>query len=127
MALTAQEKVNVRRYCGFPVFGGQPVQAFGHRFYQWYGTLEFRMNNLLAEEEAVARSYLATLADLETAVPAATANLDTDQAAVWVHNKQEVADRMALYATWRRELCKFFGVPPGPGLAPSGNNVALVV
>jgi len=127
MALTAQEKTDVRRYCGFPLFGGQPVQAFGHRFYQWYGTLEFRMNNMQDSEETVVRSYLTNLSALEAAVPTASANLDTDQAAVWTHNKREVADRMALYATWRIELCRFFGVPPGPGLRGAGPNMELVV
>lgn len=120
MALTNTEKVNVRRYCGFPAFGGQPVQAFGHRFYQWYGTLEFRMGNLQAEEESVVRSFLTNLAALEAAVPAASDNLDTAQAAVWTHNSKEVRDRMDLYGKWRRELCAFFGVPPGPGLSEGG-------
>lgn len=127
MALTDAEKVDVRRYCGFPAYGGQPVQAFGHRFFQWYGTLEFRMNNLQAAEETVVRGFLANLATLEAAVPAASANLDTDEAAVWKHNKREVDDRMALYATWRRELCKFFGVPPGPGLQGNSGNIELRV
>ncbi len=128
MAFTNAEKADIRRFCGFPVFGGQPVQAFGHRFFQQYGTLEFRMNNLLAEEEAVVRTtYLANLYTLETAIPGAGANLDTDEAAVWKHNKQEVADRIALFTHWRRELAAFLGVKPGAGLAGSGGSITLVV
>lgn len=126
MAFTDTEKVNIRRYCGFPVYGGQPVQAFGHRFFQHYGTLEFRMNNMLPEEEAVVRTtYLANLATLETAIVGASANLDTAQAAVWTHNKNEVRDREALYASWRRKLCAFIGIPPGPELGSGGIKVVV--
>lgn len=127
MAFTDAQKTDIRRYCGFQAFGGQPVQAFGHRFYAHYGTLEFRMNNLQAVEETVVTGYLTTLNTLEAAIPASGANLDTDEAAVWKHNKQEVADRMDLYLTWRRELCKFFGIPPGPGLQGNSGSISLVV
>jgi hypothetical protein len=126
MALTDTEKVNVRRYCGFKMFGGRPVQAFEHRFYTHYGTLEFRMNNMLDEEETQTRAFLTTLATLEAAIPTATDNLDTDEAAVWKHNKDEVRDRMNLYRTWRMELCNFMGVSPGPGLQGQGG-IQLVV
>lgn len=127
MAFTDTEKTDIRRFCGFPMFGGQPVQAFGYRFFQHYGTLEFRMNNALPSEELVVRTtYLQNLYDLEQAVPDAAANLDTDEAAVWKHNKQEVADRVNLFNHWRRELCNFFGIPPGPGLSAS-SGMRLVV
>lgn len=127
MALTNAQKVDIRRYCGYPAYGGQPVQAFGHRFFQWYGTLEFRMNNLQAEEETVVGAMLTTLGTLEAAIPAAGANLDTDQAAVWTHNKNEVRDRSRLFDLWRRRLCDFFGVPVGPNFGGSGNTINLVV
>lgn len=125
MALTDAEKVDIRRYCGFQMFGGQPVQAFGHRFYTHYGTLEFRMTNMLPEEEVVARQFLTDLHGLEADIPASRDNLDTDQAAVWKHNSKEVRDRTRLYRQWRRELCAFIGIPPGPGLTPGG--IRLVV
>lgn len=126
MAFTDQEKTDIRRYCGMPAYGGQPVQAFGHRFFQWYGTLEFRMNNLQAAEETVVRSYLTNLATLESAIPSSGSNLDTDKAAVWEHNKNEVRDRVALYNHWRHELCNFFGIPAGPGLKGQGQGISLV-
>lgn len=127
MALTNAQKVDIRRYCGFPVYGGFPVQAFGYRFFQWYGTLEFRMNNLQTEEEAVVTTYLTTLAALESDIPTAAANLDTDQAAAWTHNKDEIQDRSALFDLWRKRLCDFFGVPPGPNFGGQERNVRLVV
>ena len=128
MAFTTAEKVDIRRHCGYPMFGGTPSSFQSYRFFQAYGTLEYRMSNMLAEEEAVVRTtYLANLTTLETAIPAASANLDTDQAAVWTHNKREVADRDALFANWRRKLCEFMGIPPGPGLSGDSGSVQLVV
>jgi hypothetical protein len=44
---------------------------------------------------------------------------------VWTHNRDEVRDRLRLFDDWRRRLCGFMGVPPGPALGTGG--VALVV
>jgi len=127
MAFTDAEKTDIRRFCGYPVFGGQPVQAFGHRFYQQYGTLEFRLNNLQPSEEAVIRTtYLTNLTQLESDIVGTRSNLDTDQAAVWTHNKNEQRDREQLFDSWRRKLCGFLGVPPGSVLG-GGNSINLVV
>lgn len=127
MAFTDAEKTDIRRFCGYPVFGGQPVQAFGHRFYQQYGTLEFRLNNLQPSEEAVIRTtYLVNLQQLETDIVGTRDNLDTDQAAVWTHNKNEQRDREQLFDSWRRKLCGFLGIPAGSALG-SGNSISLVV
>ena len=83
------------------------------------------MNNLDPTEVTVVQTYLGTLRGLETAVPGAGQNLDTDKAAVWTHNRDEVADRLSLLDTWRRRLCGFLGVPLGPALGDGG--VRLVV
>lgn len=124
---TDAEKTAIRRYCGYPVFGSVPVQAFGYRFFTWYGTLEFRMNNLQSVEEDVVRNtYLANLTTLETDIVGSRANLDTDQAAVWYHNKNEVRDRAALFDNWRQRLCDFFGIPQGPNFN-SGQTIGIVV
>jgi hypothetical protein len=125
MAFLDSEKTDIRRFCGYPAYGGTPAGFQNWRFYQAYGLLEFRMNNLSAEEETVVRRYLANLNVLETAIPMSGQNLDTDQAAVWTHNRDEVAQRSALLDDWRRRLCAFFGLPPGPGLASPG--ITLVV
>jgi len=114
------EKTDIRRFCGYPAYGATAAGFENWRFYQAYGLLEFRMNNLSAAEESVVRRYLANLNVLEVAVPMAAQNLDTDQAAVWTHNREEVTDRTALLDDWRRRLCSFFGLPPGPGLASPG-------
>lgn len=120
-ALTDAERVDVRRFCGYPAYGGVNQNGFqSWRFFTAYGTLEFRLTNLAASEFQIVRQYLASLYTLELAIPGAGANLDTDQAAVWKHNRSEVADRSALFDQWRRRLCAFLGLPPGPELGASG-------
>jgi hypothetical protein len=126
MALTDAEKTDARRFCGYPAYGAGSAGFQNWRFYQVYGLMEFRLNNLAAAEEAVLRRYLATLTTLEFAVPRSGENLDTDQAAVWTHNRSETEDRAALLDDWRRRLCGFLGIPPGPALASAGS-IALVV
>lgn len=126
MALTDAERVDVRRYCGFPLYGNSSSGYQGYRYFQAYGTLEYRMTNMTADEESVVRTtYLTNLATLETAIVGASANLDTDEAAVWKHNKNEVRDRTALFDQWRRKLCGFLGVPPGPELGESGLRIVV--
>jgi hypothetical protein len=125
MSFVDSEKTDIRRFCGYPAYGCTPAGFQNWRFYQAYGLLEFRMNNLSAAEEAIVRRYLANLNVLETAVPMAAQNLDTDQAAVWTHNREEVADRTALLDGWRRRLCSFLGLPPGAGLASSGITIVV--
>lgn len=126
MPLTDAEKTDTRRFCGYPAYGVGAAGFQGWRFYQAYGLLEFRMNNLSDAEIAVLRRQLGTLLTLETAIPASGDNLDTDTASVWKRNPNEANDRAALFDDWRRRLCGFLGLPPGPALA-SGSSVTLVV
>jgi hypothetical protein len=124
--LTDAQKVDVRRFCGLPLYGGLPVQAFGWRFFQKYGTLEFRIDNMQPAEETVLLNYLTKLNALEEAIYGTSDNLDTDVAAVWTHNKNEQRDREALYSSFRVKLCDFIGIPPGSGIS-RGGSIALVV
>jgi hypothetical protein len=64
---------------------------------------------------------------MEAAIPGTSDNLDTDQAAVWTHNKSELRDRMNLYRTWRIELCNVLGLAPGPYLSPAGSGMRCTV
>lgn len=117
MSFTEAEKVDIRRFCGYEAFGAGPSGFQGWRFFQAYGLLEFRLNNMAPEEEAVIRvTYLANLYTLETAIVGASDNLDTASAAVWTWNKNEISDRDRLFSNWRRKLCSFMGIPPGKGL-----------
>ncbi|MBY4639658.1 hypothetical protein K6L44_06535 [Gluconacetobacter entanii] len=116
--LTEAERVLARRYCGFSIMGPNNRSFAGYRFFQSYGMLEYRLTNMTDEELSQTRTYLTQISTLETAILGASDNLDTDQAAVWHHNRAEVQDRMGLFNRWRKQLCQFLGVPPGPGLRP---------
>lgn len=125
MSFTNAEKVDVRRFLGYEAYGAGPSGFQGWRFFQAYGLVEFRLNNMAAEEETVVRTtYLSPLKQLELAILGVSSNLDTDKAAVWTHNKDEHADRERLYRSWRIKFCNFLGVPPGRGL---GDSSSLVV
>jgi hypothetical protein len=123
--LTDAEKVDIRRFCGYPAYGGAPAGMQSWRYFQTYGLLEFRLINLSTAEMVIARRYLGNLTTLELAVPATSDNLDTDQASIWTRNKDEVADRFRLFDEWRRRLCGFLGIPTGPAL--SSGTASLIV
>ncbi len=124
--LTDAERTDTRRYLGYPAYGSEREGNMGWRFYGTNGSVEYRLGNLSASEQAVLRGYLLTLATLEQAIPEAGVGLDTGSAAGWVRNPQEMAERERLFDGWRRRLCAFLGVPNGPALV-SRTNVTLVV
>ena len=115
--LTDTEKVDVRRFCGYPAYGVGSSGLQPWHYVRAYTQLEFRFGNISGAEAVVVRRYLGTLTTLELAVPAASENLDTDQASMWSRNKEELSDRLRLFDEWRRRLCGFLGVPPGPALS----------
>jgi hypothetical protein len=123
--LTDAEKVDIRRFCGYPAYGAAPTGMQSWRYFQVYGLLEFRLTNLSPSEIAITRRYLGNLTMLELAVPAAADNLDTEQASMWTRNKDELADRIRLLDEWRRRLCGFLGIPKGPAL--SSGTACLIV
>jgi hypothetical protein len=125
MAFTEGERTDIRRFCGYPAYGAGNSGFQGWRFYQAYGLLEYRIQYLTGSEEEAVRQYLGTLSELEAGVTQAAANLDTSEASVWRRNPNEVRDRTRLLDDWRRRLCGFLGVPPGPALGDGG--VLLVV
>lgn len=115
--LTPSELTDARRFCGYPAFGGPAMGGGGWRFYTQYGALEFRLANLQAAEETILRMQIAQCNAIEAGVPEASASLDTASAGPWARNRDEVTDRLRLLDSWRRRMCAFLGVPPGPGLA----------
>lgn len=130
MSLTTQQTADVRRFAGYPMLGADTPADDSRDFaYGWvtpgvWQTLFHRLANMTAENEStLINIYLTNLYTLETAITSATANLDTDQAAVWKHNKNEVSDRAALFDNWRRRMCSFLGIAPGPYLGQGGMQV----
>ncbi len=125
MAFTDSERTDLRRHMGYPAYGLGNGGFSNWRFYQAFGLLEYRLQRLSPAEEAVARTYLVTLATLETAITDASVSLDTDTAAAWTRNAREVAERTRLFDDWRRRLCGFFGIPPGPSLGEAGTRLVV--
>jgi hypothetical protein len=126
--LTNQQLSDVRRYAGYPMLGDSIADSSRDFAYGWvspgtWQTLQHRLTSLRPEEEVTLLSYLSKISTLEVAVTDSSDNLDTDQAAVWYHNKNEVSDRMKLYNLWRREMCGFIGIPPGPALGVGGSQI----
>ncbi|GCE82500.1 hypothetical protein [Komagataeibacter diospyri] len=121
--LVDNELAQARRYMGYPALGGQDSGMQSWRFFRVYGFNEWRLRNLAPAECAQARAFIMQCQMLEGAIMAATANLDTDRAAVWTRNRTEVTDRFTLYTRWRVQLCNFLGIPPGPGLRGMGEIV----
>ena len=120
------QKVDIRRFCGYPAYGAGAAGFNSWRYFQSYGTLEYRLNNMAPAEIAVVLQYISTLATIEVAIPSTSDNLDTESAAAWTHNADELRDRSNLFDSWRRRLCGFLGVPPGPDLV-QGGTIQLVV
>ena len=114
--LVDAELTDARRFCGYPAYGAGASGFQSWRFFTVYGTLEYRLANLSTSELVVIRGYLSQLNALEVALLGAGANLDTDQAAVWQRNRNELNDRDALFTSWRVRLCGFLGIPPGPAI-----------
>lgn len=127
MAFTNAQKIQIRKYCGYPLLGGVPIPNFGFRFFQAYGDLEFRLINMAPEEEfEVISNYLVKLPQLETDVFNVRLNSDTAQAAVWYRNAKELKERESNYDKWRKWLCDFMGCQYGPYLM-NENQLRIVV
>jgi hypothetical protein len=127
MLLTAAQLVDVRRYMGYSVSGNaaaHPYRELAYSNVSYMGlSLDYRLANLSgAEEMVILNTYLPNLMAREQEIQGAAGNLDTDQAAVWKRNSNEVSDRIRLFTWLRRELCTFLGFPPGPQLE-TGNRV----
>ena len=128
--LTAQQMADVRRFAGYPMLADTVADDSRDFAYGWvspgvWQTLQHRLTNMRPEEESILiNTYLTNLYTLESAVPTTSDNLDTAQAAVWTWNKNEQRDREKLLDGWRRRMCYFIGIAPGPSLGNGG--VALV-
>ncbi len=124
--LTDQQKIDIRRFCGYLAYGTGGV-VFP---YPWimrnYQALEYRMNNLTADEiTTLTTVYLATLTTLEQALITISNTLNVDTAAVFKRNAKERQERTELFNYWRTRLCGFMGIPPGDDMA--GGAPRLVV
>src|ERR1700679_2513032 len=121
MTLTNQQVVDTRRYCGYSVTGNTTSTPYREPAYSDVTlaslSLDYRLANLAPEEEnTLTTYYLANLYLREAEIQDASCNLDTDAAAVWKHNKDEIRDRTDLFNQLRRDMCDFLGFAPGRAL-----------
>jgi hypothetical protein len=126
--LTDAQKDDIRRHCGFPVFGNgisASPPSFGYRYYDWYLIIEYRMNNLSTNQELLLTTvYIPNCTAALNAIQTASTNLDTDRAAVWYHNKYEVRDRFNLYKLQCQLLIQFMGAE-SPGNLINGMRLTV--
>lgn len=126
---TAQQLADIRRFCGYPAVGdGNVVFPFPWIMRQ-YVALEYRLQHLSETDGSVlVTQYLSPLYAIEQSLSVVWQNLDTAQAAVWTHNANEQRDKVRAFDYWRRRLCSFLQVPPGPEMsAPDGVSMRMVV
>lgn len=125
---TDQQKTDIRRFCGYPALGDGNVVFPFPWIMREYLALEYRLQHLSQTDGAtLVAQYLTPLYAIETSLAGVYQNLDTDQAAVWVHNKREQADKVGAFNYWRRRLCAFLQVPPGPEIQGGGSSMRMVV
>src|SRR4051812_30812243 len=108
MALTAAEICDCRRFMGYSVSGddvSNPYRELVYSNVSYFGlSIDYRLQHLSTEEETVARNkFLVPLNLREDEIQGSADNLDTDAAAVWKHNRNEVSDRTGLYNSLRYE------------------------
>ncbi len=125
---TDQQLVDIRRFCGYPALGdGNVVFPFPWIMKQ-YLALEYRLTHLSTDEgNTLVTTYLTPLYAMETDLGTVYSNLDTAAAGPWQHNANEQRDKVRLFDYWRRRLCTFLDIPPGPNLAAGGNSMQMVV
>ncbi len=58
---TDAQLTDIRRFCGYPAYGGSPSGFQSWRFFQAYGLLEYRLQNLSPAEQQVVLNQLAFL------------------------------------------------------------------
>jgi hypothetical protein len=123
-----QQLADIRRFCGYPAIGdGNVVFPFPWIMRQ-YLALEYRLQRLSETDgTTLVAQYLTPLYAIEQSLAAVYQNLDTAQAAVWTHNANEQRDKVASFTWWRRRLCAFLQVPPGPELSAPEGTMRMVV
>ncbi len=123
--LTDAQKTDARRWAGWATLNdGEPDYVFSNVASFGQVSLTHKLAGLSAAEEGVlTTTYLTILATLEAAIPAAADNMDTDTAGPWKANRNEMSERTGLFNKWRRDMCAFLGIPPGPGLGSGSINL----
>ena len=115
---TGAQVAAIRFYCGYGSYA-----SYGYVLAGQMATLDTQMAGMVDSEVAQVVALLTLLPTLDDALQGASQTLDTARASVWTRNANEISDRARLLYMYRLRLCSLFNVPPGPGLAPGGQNV----
>ena len=119
-SFTDAETADMRRFCGYPVYGVGTAGFVGDRFFAAWGQLEYKMVNLRPEEFQVARMYLAAALPAGDGDHHGVGDAECRSGGAVQAQRAEMRERRALFDGWRRRLCGFLGVPPGPALGDGG-------
>lgn len=117
MPFTDQEKVQLRRHLG--------LSTVAESNYPWVDTfwaVDKVLTTLSTAAEAEARSILAKLTTIETALDTAISRLKASKVGSITLNATETRDLRTERARWRRELSVLLGVP----LAHPGGMIQVV-
>ena len=112
MALSAADTVDLLRFCGY---------APGDH------TLDPQLAGMSAEVQAVVTAQLGRLRKIECQIGEAAGDLDTNRAAVWYRNTNQVADLFSLLNAQAERLCALLGVLPGPFFGAGGSGTGSAV
>ena len=151
MALTEQQKVDVRRHLGFGPIGNNPNGGsfISYRFFVTQGQLEYRLLNLSPEEEkmlvgsgnpaapthpyfknpeddTIIQGYVNICNFLESQIALTSDNLDIEQAGDYHARQDEHSARARLYVWRAKRMAQALFVAMGTPLSggPRGSLVA---
>jgi len=125
--ITDDEKVDIRRFCGYSLYGNSASGFLGYRFFEAQGFLEYRMINCAPSEAQRIRRFMALIFPLEDVIATASGNMDTLEAGPLKLDPREVAKRVDLMNVYRVQLVNFLGVPPRPDLEDAGSSGGRIV
>lgn len=127
MSFTEQEKVDLRRHCGYAAYGNNNVQNMGWRYFLRTGQFEFIIQQLTSTEENTIRTeYLARCNQLFDDIYNVRDTAVVDKAAVFHRNPNELKERKNIYYWHCEMLCKFLMGPIyGPSLSGGGINMVV--
>lgn len=139
MALTEEQKADVRRHLGHGPVGNDPTGGsfISYRFFVTEGQVEYRLNNLSVveekilvgsgnpnapiapyfrnpEDDTIVQGYVNICNFLESQIALASDNLDIKRAGDYHARQDEAASRAGLYTWWCSRMAQFLHVGKHP-------------
>lgn len=111
MALSDQDKSDLRFFLGYSMRGDNPNNASKIYAHSFNPGLEDNLNHLTAAEEARVKTMLDDLREMEEEIKTARTTLNIQSAGTFKKNLSEIRDRIQLYNYTRNQLAKFLDTP----------------